>query len=363
MCPTTTTTTTTMHASSAASSAAAVVVAVGGAAAEEEAAERRDGGGGGGGGRDWIEEAIAGCSLRRVDLETGSNGWASPPGKLFMLRPRGYFAPSHRRRKAPSGDWLLRPAGVDWLRSPPASTTSSPSPGLRPRRRRGPPPRPPPRPLQTPFLLAVNLQVPARPDPYSAVFYFASDSPLPPGSLLHRFVRADDDAFRNARFKIVNRIVRGPWIVRAAVGNHAACLLGRALTCRYHRGDGYLEIDVDIGSSALASAVLHLALGSAAAVAIDMGFVVEAQTDDELPERLIGAVRIAHIDMASAYYLDPKATATGSESESEESELEAGKGGGCWGPAKVNHHSHHHHHHHHRSPEAPAPAPPKDRDG
>ncbi|OAY85903.1 Protein ENHANCED DISEASE RESISTANCE 2 [Ananas comosus] len=313
MCPTTTTTT--MHASSAASSAAAVVD-VGGAAAEEEAAERRDGGGGGGGGRDWIEEAIAGCSLRRVDLETGSNGWASPPGELFMLRPRGYFAPSHRRRKAPSGDWLLRPAGV-----------------------------------------------PARPDPYSAVFYFASDSPLPPGSLLHRFVRADDDAFRNARFKIVNRIVRGPWIVRAAVGNHAACLLGRALTCRYHRGDGYLEIDVDIGSSALASAVLHLALGSAAAVAIDMGFVVEAQTDDELPERLIGAVRIAHIDMASAYYLDPKATATGSESESEESELEAGKGGGCWGPAKVNHHSHHHHHHHHRSAEAPAPAPAKDRDG
>jgi hypothetical protein len=130
----------------------------------------------------------------------------------------------------------------------------------------------------------VSLQVPGRPDAYSSVFYFAAEAPIPPDSLLGRFVYGDD-AYRNARFKIVNRIVKGPWLVRATVGNYGACLLGRALTCRYHKGDDYLEIDVDIGSSAIASAILHLALGAVTSVTIDMGFLVESQSEEELPEK------------------------------------------------------------------------------
>ncbi|KAK8967844.1 hypothetical protein KSP40_PGU018572 [Platanthera guangdongensis] len=153
------------------------------------------------------------------------------------------------------------------------------------------------------FILAVNLQVPGR-DCHSAVFYFAADDPIPPDSLLHRFIHGDD-AFRNSRFKIVNRIVKGPWIVKAAVGNYAACLLGKALQCNYYKGANYLEIDVDIGSSAIASAVLKLALGYVTSVTIDMGFVVEAQAEEELPEKLIGAVRIAQMEMSAAQYVEP----------------------------------------------------------
>jgi hypothetical protein len=71
------------------------------------------------GGGNWREEAVAAGSLRQVDLDRGTNGWASPPGDLFHLRARGYFSGGGgRRAKAPSSpDWLLRPAGVDWLRS------------------------------------------------------------------------------------------------------------------------------------------------------------------------------------------------------------------------------------------------------
>ena len=151
--------------------------------------------------------------------------------------------------------------------------------------------------------LRVSLQVPGRPDAYSSVFYFAAKAPIPADSLLGRFVYGDD-AYRNARFKIVNRIVKGPWLVRATVGNYGACLLGRALTCRYHKGDDYLEIDVDIGSSAIASAILHLALGAVTSVTIDMGFLVESQSEEELPEKLFGAVRIAQMEMGSAKYVE-----------------------------------------------------------
>ena len=63
---------------------------------------------------EWISEAINGGSLRHVDLHTGTNGWASPPGDLFSLRSKNYLT---KRTKSPSGDYLLAPAGMDWLKS------------------------------------------------------------------------------------------------------------------------------------------------------------------------------------------------------------------------------------------------------
>lgn len=246
---------------------------------------------------DWREETINGGSLRHVDLENGSNGWASPPGNLFSLRSKQYLT---KKTKSPTGDYLLNPTAVDWLRSPtklehvlsrPDNRVAS---VLRAHHSQGN--------FLKSFIFALNLQVPGR-EHHSAVFYFSTDEPIQAGSLLDRFINGDD-GFRSSRLKMVNRMVKGPWIVKTAVGNYSACLLGKALTCRYHRGPNYLEVDVDISSSKIAGALVHLALGCVTAVTIDMGFLVEAQTEDELPERLIGAVRIAQMEMASATFLD-----------------------------------------------------------
>ncbi|KAF2287296.1 hypothetical protein GH714_039565 [Hevea brasiliensis] len=241
----------------------------------------------------WISEAIDGGSLCRVNLDDGINGWASPPGDLFSLRAKNYFA---KRQKSPSGGYLLSPAGMDWLKSNTkldnvlARPDNRVSLALRKVQSQG-------KSLKS-FIFAVNLQIPGK-EQHSAVFYFVTQDPIPPGSLLYRFIN-DDDSFRNQRFKIVNRIVKGPWIVKTAVGNYSACLLGKALTCNYHRGANYLEIDVDIGSSKIATTILHIALGYVTSVTIDMGFVVEAQAEDELPEKLIGAIRVCQMEMSSA---------------------------------------------------------------
>ncbi|KAG5592043.1 hypothetical protein H5410_042557 [Solanum commersonii] len=221
-------------------------------------------GGEGGGGGDWREESITGGSLKHVDLDNGKNGWASPPGDLFNLRGPNYLT---KKVKVPSGAWLLQPAGVDWLRSNSkldhvlARHDNRVMNALKKSHSEG-------KSMKT-FVVAVNLQVPGR-DQHSAVFYFATndDEPLEPGSLLYRFVNGDD-AYRNSRFKIVNRIVKGPWIVKAAVGNYAACILG-----------------------------------SVTSVTIDMGFLVESQTAEELPEKLFGAVRICQMEMSSATFID-----------------------------------------------------------
>ncbi|XP_059275277.1 protein ENHANCED DISEASE RESISTANCE 2-like [Lycium ferocissimum] len=247
-------------------------------------------------GGDWREETIAGGSLKHVDLDKGKNGWASPPGNLFNLRGPNYLT---KKTKIPSGAWLLQPAGVDWLRS----NSKLDHVLARPDNRVMHALRKSHAPLKT-FIIAVNLQVPGR-DHHSAVFYFATnnDEPIEPGSSLYRFINGDD-VYRNSRFKIVNRIVKGPWIVKAAVGNYSACILGKALNCYYHKGPNYLEIDVDIGSSTIASAILHLALGYVTSVTIDMGFLVEAQTEEELPEKLFGAVRVCQMEMSSATFVD-----------------------------------------------------------
>ncbi|TYI48031.1 hypothetical protein E1A91_D13G217900v1 [Gossypium mustelinum] len=175
---------------------------------------------------DWITDSKNGGSLQHVDLDTGTNGWASPPGNLFSLRSLNYLT---KRQKAPAGDYLLSPLGMDWLKSTTkldnvlARPDNRVSHALKKSQSQGK--------SMKSFVFAVNLQVPGK-DHYSAVFYFGTEDPIPPGSLLYRFVNGDD-AFRNQRFKIVNRIVKGPWIVKKAVGNYAACLLVRRLLTRF----------------------------------------------------------------------------------------------------------------------------------
>ncbi|KAJ4838954.1 hypothetical protein Tsubulata_049218, partial [Turnera subulata] len=61
---------------------------------------------------------------------------------------------------------------------------------------------------------------------------------------------------------------------------------------------------VDISSSKIATAILHIALGQVTTVTIDMGFVVEGQAEEELPERLIGAIRICQMEMSSATVIE-----------------------------------------------------------
>ncbi|KAL8106989.1 protein ENHANCED DISEASE RESISTANCE 2-like [Apium graveolens] len=267
---------------------------------------------------DWKYEVINGGSLKHVDLVQGSNGWASPPGDLFSLRAETYFA---KKVKSPSGPWLLQPAGVDWLRAYNkidnvlARTDNRVMGALRKSQSEGK--------NMKSFVLAVNLQIPGR-EHHSAVFYFSTDEPIASGSLLDRFINGDD-SFRNSRFKLVNHIVKGPWIVKTAVGNYSACLLGKALICNYYRGDNYLEIDVDIGSSAIATTILHLALGCVTAVTIDMGFTVEAQCEEELPEKLFGAVRILEMEMSSASFV-----------KTISSDRKVGGGGGSRSGSKVD---------------------------
>ena len=114
--------------------------------------------------------------------------------------------------------------------------------------------------------------------------------------LWQKWYAGESDDFRNQRLKFIPHAHQASWMLKKAVGNRPA-ILGKAMKMRYHRGDGYLEIDVDIASSSTAVNLWGLVQGVAKGLVMDLGFVLEAQEREWLPELLLAAVRVHKVDL------------------------------------------------------------------
>uniref|UniRef100_A0A0D9XK96 START domain-containing protein n=1 Tax=Leersia perrieri TaxID=77586 RepID=A0A0D9XK96_9ORYZ len=233
---------------------------------------------------DQIDVSGFSGNLRRDDRDNTRDCWRMSDGNNFRVRSKTFIY--DKSKVIPAGKPLMKLVAVDWFkdvkrmdhvaRRKGCAVQVAAEKGL--------------------FALAVNLQVPGTTN-YSMVFYFVTKK-LIPNSLLQRFVDGDDE-FRNSRFKLIPSVPKGSWIVRQSVGS-TPCLLGKAVDITYIRGPNYLEIDVDIGSSTVANGVLGLVCGVITTLVVDMAFLVQGNTYEELPERLIGAVRVSHIELKSA---------------------------------------------------------------
>ncbi|XP_042019980.1 protein ENHANCED DISEASE RESISTANCE 2-like isoform X1 [Salvia splendens] len=227
-------------------------------------------------------------NLRRDDQENARNCWTLSDGNNFRVRGKNFCSD---KSKTAGGKHLMDLVATDWFKSTKrmdhvakrlgCAAQVAADRGL--------------------FSIVINLQVPAGSTQYSMIFYFVTKN-LVPGSLLQRFVDGDDEA-RNSRLKLIPSVPKGSWIVRQSVGS-TPCLLGKSVDCTYIRGPSYLEIDVDISSSTVANGVLGLVNGVITTLVVDMAFIVQGNTPEELPERLIGAVRISHLELSSA--LEPR---------------------------------------------------------
>mmetsp|Transcript_28523 Transcript_28523/g.54433 ORF Transcript_28523/g.54433 Transcript_28523/m.54433 type:complete len:869 (+) Transcript_28523:113-2719(+) len=148
------------------------------------------------------------------------------------------------------------------------------------------------------YVFAVNIQVPAQ-NQYSLVNYFACSEPVDPSSLLGRFINNEDDKFRNARFKLIPAVAKGPWVVQKSVGT-TPLIVGGALKVDFYKGERYFEVDIDIGSSAVANSVVRFVLGYAKYICVDIAYLIQGNVESELPESLVAAVRVAHLNMDAA---------------------------------------------------------------
>lgn len=224
-------------------------------------------------------------SLRHEKDDNDTNCWTDPGGMGFMIRGKTYLEDN---AKVVGGDPLLKLVAVDWLKSENTLDKVALRPSCIVQSEAG---------RKLPFILVVNLQVPAKPN-YNLVFYYAADRPVKKGSLLGRFIDGND-MFRDSRFKLIPSIIKGYWMVKRAVGTRA-CILGKAVTCRYLRQDNFLEIDVDIGSSSVARGVIGIVLGYVTSIVVDLAILLEANEESELPEYLLGTVRLNCLSLDSA---------------------------------------------------------------
>ncbi|KAL9258302.1 ENHANCED DISEASE RESISTANCE 2-like protein [Drosera capensis] len=204
----------------------------------------------------------------------------------FLIRGKTYLE-DHQKVKAKNT--LMQMVGADWLRSNKREDdlAGRPESIVQKYAGKGGPE----------FFFIVNIQVPGS-TTYSLAFYYMTTTPLENSPLLERFVNGDD-AYRNSRFKLIPYISKGSWIVKQSVGKKA-CLIGQALEINYFRGKNYIELGVDIGSSTVARGVVSLVLGYLSNLVIEMAFLIQANTDEELPEYLLGTCRLNHLDISKA---------------------------------------------------------------
>ncbi|KAL4334130.1 hypothetical protein GQ457_07G044540 [Hibiscus cannabinus] len=236
-----------------------------------------------------VEASQFNGSLQKGNDDADTNCWTSPSGTGFMIRGQTYLK---NNAKITGGDPLLKLIAVDWFKVDKATDKIALHPKSQVQSDAG---------KKLPFVLVINLEIPAKPN-YSLVLYFAADRPVNKDSLLEKFLDGTD-AFRDARLKLIPSIVEGYWMVKRAVGTKA-CLLGKAVTCKYFRQDNFLEVDVDIGSSSVARSVIGLVLGYVTSLVVDLAILIEANEEAELPEYILGSVRLNRVRLESAIPLD-----------------------------------------------------------
>ncbi|PPD66224.1 hypothetical protein GOBAR_DD36900 [Gossypium barbadense] len=212
--------------------------------------------------------------------------WTAAEPSTFLIRGKNYL---EDRKKFKAKGTLMQMVAADWLRSDKREDDLGGRPGgiVQKYAARGGPE----------FFFIVNIQVPGS-TTYSLALYYMMNTPVEDSPLLHNFVNGDD-AYRNSRFKLIPYISKGSWIVKQSVGKKA-CLIGHALEMNYFHGKNYLELGIDIGSSTVARGVVNLVLGYLNNLVIEMAFLIQANTEDELPEYLLGTCRLNHLDAAKS---------------------------------------------------------------
>ncbi|KAG8371315.1 hypothetical protein BUALT_Bualt13G0074900 [Buddleja alternifolia] len=232
-----------------------------------------------------------GCTLPK---DTACNllcSWTSTDPSTFLIRGKTYL---DDRKKIKAKGTLMEMVGADWLRSDKREDDLGGRPGgiVQKYAAKGGPE----------FFFIVNIQVPGS-TTYNLALYYMMSTPLEDAPLLESFVKGDD-AYRNSRFKLIPYISKGSWIVKQSVGKKA-CLVGQALEMNYFRGKNYLELGIDVGSSTVARGVVSLVLGYLNNLIIEMAFLVQGNTAEELPEYLIGTCRLNHLDVSKSVQVKP----------------------------------------------------------
>jgi len=223
----------------------------------------------------------------RAEGSSSSNCWGQPSGTLFSVRGSNYLAD---KVKVQGSTAAFQLAAVDWFSSDAIIDGIGENADCCPRRTLL-------KDNDDAFCFIVNMQVPLGAQHRSLVLYYVAQSKFDEkDTLLGQFINGDD-AFQAERFKLIPNIAFGPLVVRKSVGNKPL-IVRNALATKFVRGDRYFEVDINIGSSSVAFYVVKLVLGYVRKIVVDIAFLIEGKTAEELRdnETIVGTVRINRME-------------------------------------------------------------------
>ena len=142
-----------------------------------------------------------------------------------------------------------------------------------------------------PWMLVTNFMVPSVGN--FATYFVRRENDIDPtfDRMLQLFMDAESDDYRNKRFKMIPGVKEGPWMVRKTIGKRPV-LPSKKLKTKYFKDANSYEISVNVGSSHIGSFMMGFVKKFASGVALKMGFLLESQCEEDLPERLIGSVEV-----------------------------------------------------------------------
>lgn len=240
------------------------------------------------------------------------NCWSSPPSSNFHVRGPNYIKD---RKKVPSTDYIFPTRGVDLFLTDNPPVNIGRYDGILNGKLREKPT----------FIINYRLpwgtfisyhEIPSKFLPFlrKRHGHGSSDVPLPstegmsPGEqAMCNFLLSDSEE-KNEVLKIVPVIVEGPWVVKKVVGGKPA-IIGTKLPISYvyqppEKGlCEYLEADLDIVSSAAARNILAVVRSYTQVLTIDLGFVVQGNTNQYLPEQMMLGLRLHGLDPLTAELL------------------------------------------------------------
>lgn len=124
----------------------------------------------------------------------------------------------------------------------------------------------------------------------------------PAAKLTRMWLEADGNLKERARLKAIPRLVNEDDVSLGILAKYNAKPFMTGPVCHtFHRGANYLEADVDLHKFIWpARRGIYSFIQSHELIKkliIDIGFVVQGETDEELPEQMLGCGRISGVDM------------------------------------------------------------------
>ncbi|KAL7438572.1 hypothetical protein ACHAXM_006293 [Skeletonema potamos] len=243
-------------------------------------------------------------------LETKDrNCWSEPTHTNFGIRGHNYLVDP--KNKIPSGPYLFTARGADLIltsdKSGPRTEIAETYNSILAGHARSTPT------FIINFIfdwgILVNyFEIPAMYVSFLRARYEGSNQDLPPMENLQpheraiiRFLVGSDD-HRNATLKLIPKCPEGPWAVRQLVNGKPA-LIGKRLPTQYSyhpAKDGKqecFEADLDTRETdRVGKKAISLCRRYMTSVTLDVGIVIEGTNTSELPEQMLGCVRIHRLD-------------------------------------------------------------------